>query len=69
MAKDAQLSNAPADRYLARDLRRRVFELREAILGCREAGLTVEVPELSHLYFDGGTASGAPNDWKIYRQH
>ena len=58
-----------ADRYLARYIRERLIQLRAAITDAREAGLTVEVPELVHLYLDGGTASGSPSDWKISRGH
>lgn len=57
-----------ADRYLARYIRDGLMQLRARITDAREAGLTVSVPELTHLYLDGGTASGGPSDWKIFRE-
>jgi len=67
MAEAETINTSLADRYLARSIRERLIQLRAAITDARESGLTVEVPELVHLYLDGETASGAPADWKIYR--
>lgn len=57
------------DHDLARDIRQRVRELRDTITNARERGLSIEVPELVHMYLNMGTASGSPSDWKIYRAH
>jgi hypothetical protein len=57
------------DKNLAADVRFRLAKLREAIATAQGAGLTVEVPELVHLYLMHGTASGAPADWQINRGH
>lgn len=61
--------DAYGDCRSANCIRERLEQLRGAIVDAREAGLTVKVPELVHLYLDGGTASGAPNDWRICRDH
>ena len=55
------------DHIHAEAVRYRLRDLRNAIESARKHGLTVEVPELVHLYLDGGTASGAPSDWRICR--
>jgi hypothetical protein len=57
------------DRHHAMLIRDGVKALRLAIINAEKDGLTVDVPELVYLYLAGGTASGAPDDWKIYRKH
>lgn len=57
------------DADLAHHIRDKLAQLRSAIEDAQGAGMTVEVPELVHLYLTHGTASGAPNDWKISRNH
>ncbi len=57
------------DADLARHVRDKLIQLRSAIEDAQGAGLCIEVPELVHLYLAYGTASGAPADWKIQRNH
>jgi len=57
------------DKELARCVRDKIAQLRDAIADARSAGLSVEVPELFHLYLMEGTASGDPIEWKISRRH
>jgi hypothetical protein len=57
------------DEFAANLVREKLAHLRDAILDAESAGLTVEVPGSVHLYLEGGTASGSPSDWKIYRRH
>lgn len=61
--------DALSDRRQADHIRHKLEQLRDAIVGAREAGLTVVVPELTHLYLDAGTASGGQSDWRISRDH
>jgi hypothetical protein len=58
-----------ADREHASYVRQKVKELRDAVANAQSVGLSVEVPELVHLYITHGTASGSPTDWKISRNH
>jgi hypothetical protein len=57
------------DKELALCLRDKLVQLRGAIEDAQSAGLSVEVPELAHLYLTHGTASGGPDDWWITRRH
>lgn len=58
-----------SDKALADHVRSKLAQLRDAIMDARQAGLTVVVPELVHLYLLEGVASGGPLDWKISRDH
>lgn len=57
------------DHDLALHIRDQLRKLRSAIEDAQSAGLTVDVPELVHLYLTHGAASGGPLDWKVCRQH
>ena len=57
------------DVNLANKIRDELKRLRHAIVDAQKAGMSVEVPELTHLYLQHGTASGSPVDWKIFRTH
>lgn len=54
-------------KVLAEQIRDRVRDLRAAIITAREDGLTVQVPQAAHLFFDGGTATGSPDEWIIWK--
>lgn len=63
------MTKAELDKNLADAIRDKLSMLRDAIEDAHSVGLSVEVPELLHLYLMDGCATGSPSDWRIVRKH